>query len=239
MDLRDVPDPLWETHPLSLLKKIKFDFRSNPVTVSPAAHFFMGGVRTDESGQTDIEGLYACGEIVWGLHGANRMGGNALTECVVTGNIAGRHAAQYSRNFQAVSLHNEEYAKTSVPQKQPSKAHLRRLLGFIREIAWNHAGVVRFEKGMKEGLTKVEEVKRQLKAAITFDPMEKILRDDLASGLFVLEAILTAGIGREESRGSFICRDFPLEDNINWRKNSCLQYDPEKESFSIDYISLS
>ena len=238
MDLRDVPDPLWETHPLSLLKKIKFDFRSNPVAVSPAAHFFMGGVRTDESGQTDINGLFACGEIVWGLHGANRMGGNALTECVVTGNIAGRHAAQHSRNFQAVPMHNEEYKKTSVPQKLPSQADLRGLRRFIREIAWNHAGVVRFEKGMKEGLTKVEEVKRQLKAAIPFDPAEKILRDDLTSSLFVLEAILTAGAGRKESRGSFIRQDFPREDAINWRKNSCLQYDPDKERFSIDYIPL-
>lgn len=239
MDLRNVPDPLWKIHPLSLLKKLKFDFRSKPVAVSPAAHFCMGGVRTDERGQTDLKGLFACGEIVWGLHGANRLGGNALTECVVTGSIAGRYAAQYSRNIQAVPLCNEEYTKTSVSQRLSSKADLRGLLRSIREVAWNHAGVIRFEEGMKEGLIKVKEVKKQLKASIPIDPIEKILRDDLTSALFVLEAILMAGIGREESRGSFIRKDFPREDNINWRKNSRLQYDSEKDRFSIDYISGS
>ena len=238
MDFRDVPDHLWDIHPLSLMKKINFDFRSKPVAVSPAAHFFMGGVRTDGTGQTDVNGLFACGEIAWGLHGANRMGGNALTECVVTGSIVGRHTAQYCRDFWKVSLHHEELPKTSFPHQPPrSKGGLKEILRTIKEIAWNHAGVVRSEKGMQEGFAKVEEIKRQLRGIIPENPAEKILSEDLKSAIFTLEAILAAGIGRRESRGSFIRKDFPHEDNVNWSKNSCLQYHAGEELFSVDYHS--
>ncbi len=235
MDFRDVPGPSWETHPFSLLKKIKFDFHSKRIAVAPAAHFFMGGVRTDNNGQTDINGLFACGEVVWGLHGANRMGGNALTECVVTGSIAGRQAAQYCRNFPVDFLHHEEITKASVPRRPPSKVDFRGLLRIIREIAWNNAGVVRSKAGMQEGLAKVAEVKLRFKEMISNTPAERILMEDLMSALFTLEAILSASLGRQESRGSFIHKDFPDEDNVNWRKNSCLRYSPEEGSFSVDY----
>ena len=237
MDFRDVPDHLWEIHPLSLMKKINFDFRSKPVAVSPAAHFFMGGVRTDGTGQTDVNGLFACGEIVWGLHGANRMGGNALTECVVTGSIVGRHTAQYCRDFRKVSLHHEELPKAPVPHQPRSKDGLKGILRTIREIAWNHAGVVRSEEGMQEGFAKVEDIKQQLRGIIPEYPAEKILSEDLMSAIFTLESILTASIGRQESRGSFIRKDFPQEDNVNWSKNSCLQYYAGEERFSVDYHS--
>jgi len=235
MDLRNVPDHLWGTHPLSLLNRINFDFRSKPVAVSPAAHFFMGGVHMNGNGQTDINGLFACGEIVWGLHGANRMGGNALTECVVTGRIAGRQAAHYCRDFQKFPLHHDELPKISVSQQQRPKDGLKGILRSIREIAWNHAGVVRSEKGMQEGFAKVDEIKQQLRGFIPGGPAEKIFKEDVLSALFTLEAVLTAGIGRKESRGSFIRNDFPHEDSVNWRKNSCLQYYKEEECFSVDY----
>jgi len=237
MDFRDVPDHLWENHPLSLLKKINFDFRTKPVTVSPAAHFSMGGVRTDGDGQTAVKGLFACGEMLWGLHGANRMSGNALTECVVTGRIVGRHAAQCCRDFPKVSLPQGEPSKASVPQTPRTKDSLKGILTTIREIAWDHAGIVRSGKGMQDGLVKVEEIKRQLRGIVPENPAEKILSKDLTSALFALEAILTAGIGRQESRGSFIRRDFPDEDNVNWRKNSCLRYHAGEERFSVDYHS--
>ncbi|HET6460038.1 MAG TPA: FAD-dependent oxidoreductase [Syntrophales bacterium] len=239
MDFRDVPDHLWETHPLSLLKKINFDFRSKPFAVSPAAHFFMGGVRTDGNGQTDVNGLYACGEIVWGLHGANRMSGNALTECIVTGKIVGHHAAHSCRKFPKVSLPYEEMLTAAVPQQPRLKEGLNEILRTIRETAWNHAGIVRSRKSMQDGLTKVEEIKRQLSGITPKNPAEKILSKDLASAVFTLQAILTAGIGRRETRGSFIRKDFPHEDNVNWRKNSCLRYHTGNEGFSVDYNPVS
>jgi aspartate oxidase len=86
-DLTQVPEGEWEHYPLNFLKKSKFPFRDRPFLVSPAVHFFMGGVEIDEKAATSLPGLFAAGEVVWGIHGANRLGGNALTECAVFGAI--------------------------------------------------------------------------------------------------------------------------------------------------------
>jgi aspartate oxidase len=96
MDLRGVAPERWDAHPLRLLGRFRAECRARPVRITPAAHFCMGGVRTDEHGQTDLPGLFACGELVWGLHGANRMSGNALMECLVSGQIAGEGAAAFA-----------------------------------------------------------------------------------------------------------------------------------------------
>jgi len=105
MDYRAVPAHFFQTHPL---RRIKFDFSERPLRISPATHFFMGGVQIDETAQTSLPGLFACGEAAWGLHGANRMGGNALTECIVFGRIAGGRAAQYARTHPVSPLASRE-----------------------------------------------------------------------------------------------------------------------------------
>jgi succinate dehydrogenase/fumarate reductase flavoprotein subunit len=97
MDLRAVPEERWARHPLSLLGRFKAECRNRPIRISPAVHFFMGGVQIGEEGQTSLGGLFACGEMVWGLHGANRMSGNALMECLVSGRLAGLGAARWAR----------------------------------------------------------------------------------------------------------------------------------------------
>ena len=237
MDYRRVPEALWDKSPYTLLPKKKFDFRRRPFAVSPAAHFFMGGVRTDEGGQTSLPGLFACGEARWGLHGANRMRGNALTECLVSGRIAGRHAAQYSRTGQASPPSNlKGFSKASSNRPSPDRALLRELRRQIRETAWTHAGVVRSRKGLKEGFAKIAEVEKELRDMIP-KPADRRLKEDLMSASFVLKAILTASFSREESRGAFIREDFPRQDDVNWKKNSCLAYDREGGTFSIRHYS--
>jgi succinate dehydrogenase/fumarate reductase flavoprotein subunit len=96
MDYRGIPAADWERPPLAMLAKLKFDFRNKPFAIAPAVHFLMGGIRTDPQTQTQMPGLFACGEVAWGLHGANRRGGNALAECVVFGQIAGTQAARWA-----------------------------------------------------------------------------------------------------------------------------------------------
>jgi len=232
MDYRKVRASAWKTYPLSLLTKIKYDFRTRPVAISPGAHFFMGGIRTDESGQTSLPGLFACGEVAWGLHGANRRGGNALTECLVMGTLAGKNAAVHSR-FQHPTPSKPKESEASVSNKPPADKNLRDLSRRLKETAWNYAGVVRSEEGIRTGMKKLELLDRQLE---TNDPSaipERILKEDLMSASFILKAILTASLARAESRGSFNRKDFPREDNINWQKNSCLIYDRNKKGFSL------
>lgn len=237
MDFRRVPDHLWESHPLSILKRMKFDFRAKKVAVSPAAHFFMGGLRIRENAETDMDGLYACGEILWGLHGANRMGDNALSECAVTGIIAGVNSALsgsaspragYCR--EAPRKISEKPAASGVSENGSSRNPLAK----IRKTAWESAGVVRSGKGMRAGLAKLADIRREIEAAPVC-PAGGITRMDAESALFTLEAILRAGLGREESRGSFVREDFPMEED-EWRKNSRTRYDGETKRFSTDFV---
>jgi succinate dehydrogenase/fumarate reductase flavoprotein subunit len=235
IDYRDVPSSAWGKHPLSLLSKIHFDFKNKPLPVSPAAHFFMGGVRTDEEGQTSLPGLFACGEVVWGLHGANRMGGNALTETVVFGRIAGRNAAHYTSTHRPSKLNPKGLLKDFSRHIFSSKERLPNIRKQIKEIAWKCAGVVRSEEGMKKGLVKLQELEKELKGVVPKNISDKKLKYDLTSAAFVLKALLTAGLSRKESRGAFIREDFPQQDDLHWRKNSCIVYDIQKDHFTLKY----
>lgn len=232
MDFRKVPPEMWKEHPLSLLAKMRHDFSAGPVSVSPAAHFFMGGVKIDEKGETNLPGFFACGEVVFGLHGANRRGGNALMECVVFGAIAGRNAARHAPEDDAPSVKEPDAALTGI---SGGRGDLRAIRQEIREIAWNDAGVVRSEAEMKEGLERIAAVQRRLKEAVPGNERDRRLKLDLESAAFTVRAILTASLGRKESRGSFLRSDCPDEDNTNWKKNSCLRYDAEHDSFALSF----
>ncbi|RLB07274.1 MAG: hypothetical protein DRG50_03300, partial [Deltaproteobacteria bacterium] len=184
MDYRSVPDSAWERHPLSLLRRMKFDFRSKLFAVSPAAHFFIGGVRIDEEGQTSLPGLFACGEVAWGLHGANRMGGNALTECIVFGRIAGRNAAKYAFIHHRSSSNLGRLSEGLSRHRSSNQRMLGELRRRIREIAWRYAGVVRSEREMREGLTKLTDLEMELKTIVPQTVSERRLWWDLTSAVF-------------------------------------------------------
>ena len=235
MDYRQTPSALWDTYPLTLLKNMRFDFHGQPVRISPGAHFFMGGVRTDDDGQTVLNGLFACGEVVWGLHGANRRGGNALTECVVWGMLAGQNAARHALEAPAPHHELEEPDNSDVPTRASGRVRCRELRHRIKEIAWDYAGVARSENGLRVGLQEMDKVDRLVRQAAPASAAELRSHQDMMSASFVLRAILFASLARQESRGAFVREDFPQEDNINWQKNSCLHYEPKSGVFSINH----
>jgi succinate dehydrogenase/fumarate reductase flavoprotein subunit len=237
MDYSRVPETGWSTYPLTLFRRLHFDFRTKPFAVSPAAHFCMGGVEADGEAQTGVPGLFACGEVVGGLHGANRRGGNALTECLVMGGIAGRSAARYAMSNKLPPTKPETTSRRDGSPHGSGRdmSSFRDLRQQIREIAWQFGGILRDRKGITEGLQQLQTIEQKLKHAGETDLARQIMKEDLLSAAFSLRAVLSASAGREESRGSFLRRDFPEEDNISWRKNSYLIYDPEKEAFSVAY----
>ncbi len=234
MDLRAVPEASWKVHPLSLLARFKPECRKRPLRVLPAVHFFMGGVQTNEEGQTDRAGLFACGEMVWGLHGANRMGGNALMECLVSGRCAGVGAARWAQARPVLPV-----APSAVPPEPTAgsvRADLRDLRRRLQDAAWACAGVVRSGSGMAAGLRTADELWRVLRGARVETFQQRILRDDLASAVFTLRAVLTAGSGRLESRGAFSRSDYPAQDDAQWLKNSCLTWDAASQQFHVRYV---
>jgi fumarate reductase (CoM/CoB) subunit A len=233
LDFRQVPEEDWEDLRRTLFKKVRFNFQNKSIAISPAVHFFMGGVRTDSGGRTISPGLFACGEMVCGLHGANRRGGNALTECAVMGKITGRNAALYARANPLSESFQQKGSHEWNPGEKASLNRLRDLRQKMREIAWNYAGIQRTEAGIQRGLAEIDGLQTQLKTVLPQTIEERRLKEDLLSGVLVTKAILTAGLARQESRGSFIRRDFPQEDDRNWLKNSCLTYDSAEARFSL------
>jgi fumarate reductase (CoM/CoB) subunit A len=237
LDLRSVPAARWTEHPLSILGRLKFDFSAKPVRVAPAAHFVMGGLKTDECAATSLEGLYACGEVTWGLHGANRMGGNALTECVVTGRIAGRNAARRAATGKMAAGIQREERQRQAPEREDSEGSLSSLRRRIREVAWTDAGVAREKTGLRKGSEMAGALWGELETVAATDPSKRKIKADLTAAVFTLRAILAASLARQESRGSFLREDFPGEDDGRWLKNSCLLYDRNTDTFSVSHLN--
>ncbi len=238
LDLRGVPASAWDLHPLAIFSHLRFDFRSKTVAISPAVHFMMGGVRTDDRGQTDVEGLFACGEIQWGLHGANRMGGNAMTECIVSGAIAGRSAAERVLGDMPVPSCREKPRQISEAGRMAGPGEIQNILSEIRAIAWECAGIVRSEEGLRKGLERMAAVKDRLEMLKTEGSRGLALLEDTRAAALTLHAILLASLGRLESRGSFLRSDFPEEDDNRWRRNSSLSLDVEKNKFVLKHLPV-
>ena len=243
MDYRAVPEKRWNEYPVSLLGRLHFDCKNHPIRISPGCHFLMGGISIDETCRTAAEGLFACGEIVWGLHGANRRGGNALTECAVFGRIAGRSAAAYSRENPIDAKPAGEDSGSILVWKPssttPALKNLRNLRQRIREISWNHGGVLRVEAGIQEGIQQLAAVESELKETVPSDISERKIELDLKSAVLVLKAVLSASLARKESRGGFQREDYPETDDSNWKKNTRLAYDPERNAFDISHHSVA
>jgi aspartate oxidase len=235
LDFRGVPVDSWTRFPLTLLSRLKYDFQRQPFAVAPAAHFCMGGLRTDGRCRTDLPGLFACGEMVWGLHGANRRGGNALTECLVSGRLAGSQAAVEALSSPPRGKGKHPKGAGFVYAPVSAFGEIRDLHQTLKDIAWYQAGVVRSRNGLIEGLARLRKLEEDLSGLKPGAVPERKRLEDLRSAVLVTRAILRAGSGREESRGSFIREDFPEEDNLHWRKNSRLTYLPDKNDFQLAY----
>jgi succinate dehydrogenase/fumarate reductase flavoprotein subunit len=234
-DLTRVPEERWEYYPLNFLKKSKFPFRRRPFLVSPAAHFFMGGVEIGKRGETALPGLFATGEVTWGVHGANRLGGNALTECVVFGTIAGRSAGEYVRTQEKEGSPSdlpqvlkgkwerktEEYLK----KKKGTFESPRDLLTDFRDLAWKYAGPVRDESSLEEGVDRLSSLEKRIEKIYPAQLKDLFKRRELENTALLVKAILKGSLARKESRGSFFRKDFPDQDDTIWLKSSCYYLD--------------
>lgn len=202
------------------------DITEEPMEVAPTAHYSMGGVKIDfETGQTNVEGLFAVGEITSGLHGGNRLGGNSLAEIVTFGQIFGGHIAEYAQDAAQEPLLDEEVQDhietledivSGDGTYEPTD-----LIEELREVMWEHAGIIRTGERLEEGLQELEKIKR--KAADIVVDGDKTDKDfewamDLRFMLPVAEAVLRSAHKRDESRAAHYREDYPDKDE-HWRKN--------------------
>jgi succinate dehydrogenase / fumarate reductase flavoprotein subunit len=166
------------------------------------------------------------------------MGGNAMTECIVSGAIAGRSAAERVLGEMPVPSCREKPRRISGAGRASGPGEVQGILSEIRAIAWECAGIVRSDEGLRNGLERLATVESRLERMGTDGPGGRALLEDTRAGALTLRAILLASLGRKESRGSFLRSDFQEEDDGNWRRNSCLSYDADKNTFAVQYLPV-
>ncbi|BEQ15633.1 FAD-binding protein [Desulfoferula mesophila] len=223
VDFTGVAEEHWSRYPLAMLGKMRFDFRRKPVAVMPGAHFCMGGVKAKPDGATALPGLFACGEMLWGMHGANRRGGNALTECVVSGRLTGLGAAAYALTQDAPPAVPEAPADDGAPEAEKGMTELRALRQKLRDIAWQRAGIERREEDLALGHSELTAWHQELAATPVGGARPDWLRWDLECGGRFLSAVLTASRARRETRGALLRSDHPQTDDAAWLVNSRLE----------------
>jgi fumarate reductase (CoM/CoB) subunit A len=203
--------------------KDKVGAAERPLRVAPISHFNMGGVVADENGRTGVEGLYAAGEVVGGVHGANRHGGNALTDIIVFGARAGAEAAVYARSRERVDLDGlaepeiECFGSFSSGGSDPME-----LMAALKRLMWVKVGLVRTEKGLKEALEGVKELKRKAKNIAARTSREMLVALEVPMALDAAGLILRAAMERTESRGAHFREDYPDADD-SWIKTVILR----------------
>jgi succinate dehydrogenase / fumarate reductase, flavoprotein subunit len=216
------------------------DITRSPMEVAPTAHYSMGGVWVDaETHATDVEGLYAVGECASGVHGANRLGGNSLAEAVVFGRIVGAEAARWSaqldvqaRDHAAIAAARGEVDELLARRGEEFARPLQRA---VRDLMSECGGVVRSEDGLRDGLTRLDEVAARTRDLEVrpdiagYDDLAHAL--DLQGSLLAARATLECARERRETRGAHNRVDFPKQDpalqvNLVWAADGNIPGEP-------------
>jgi succinate dehydrogenase/fumarate reductase flavoprotein subunit len=220
------------------------DISKEKMEVGPTAHYSMGGVVVDINCRTRIKGLFAVGEIISQIHGANRLGGNSLLDTVVFGKIAGGEAAKLAK--QGVT---ENTKKTETPSQLKSNVDnqnkefhddycggifiVKEPIMFrdeIQELMKQNAGIIREHTKLQNGLKRILELKNSFysnKDNINFKEFKIennnseniVLTWQVKSSLIACEAIIRSALMRQESRGAHYRSDFPKLDDKRWKVN--------------------
>ena len=212
--------------------------------VAPTTHHSMGGIVIDGGTRTALPGLYAVGEVCGGMHGANRLAGNALAEIFSMGGIAGRNGAIYAK----------ENEVSSAPERQIEKERERlesffsqdgenptSLIRTLKKTMWLRAGVVRSSDDLEKALAQIEDIRSESRKCKIETPKDLMHSIGLQNMLLLSEAVCRSALLRTESRGSHFRPEFPQED-ANWLKNIVIskvndEMMVDMHPVKLDYVS--
>ena len=212
------------------------DITKGPMEVGPTCHYMMGGIRVEaETAQSTVPGLFAAGEAAAGLHGANRLGGNSLSDLRVFGRRAGLAAADHAKKVPHGPIDGGEIEKaekellapfSNAGGESPYAVHRD-----LQEVMQNLVGIFRTEEDLMKALGELEKLNaRAAKCGVEgtrmFNPGWH-LSQDLKSMLLISEAVTRSALARKESRGAHSRIDFPNADNTWGKKNNVIVRDGE------------
>ncbi len=213
---------------------------SVPIPVQPAQHYTMGGIDCDAEGRTELQGFYAAGECgCVSVHGANRLGGNSLLDCIVFGARAGRVAGEEVSGKGVVR--EDALVREALEGKRKELEELfnrggsenpYRIRDDLYAIMDSSVQIFRTRDQLEDALEKVKELKNRFRnirpvwggGTFNFDKMWTL---EIAANLDVSEVIILGALAREESRGAHYRTDFPERDDRNWLRHTLARYTEE------------
>jgi len=200
----------------AFLRQHGLDLSRDLIPVRPAAHYLMGGIKTDLDGRTSLKGLYAAGEAACtGVHGANRLASNSLLE----GLVFGARAAQAMLADALALLPAPDLSAFPRPMAKEEVYLLDVLIHHLQKAMWSNAGLLRHESALQQGLAAQSEFETSLARFVQEGKGSRRLSEALALSR-VSHAILQAALARTESRGAHFRNDFPDRDDKLFRKHS-------------------
>ena len=182
-----------------------------PIKIAPVSHFTMGGATITPECATTLPGLYAAGEVTGGLHGANRIGGNAMTEIIVFGARAGASAATEAKKATRHTAAKQAEAEIDAYSKTMPGEASATPLPELRRMMWDQVGIVRSGAGLDDALRRIKRHQKTAAALTAADPatLRVILETRLAAT--VAELVAGSALRREESRGTHYRTDHPQQ----------------------------
>jgi len=212
------------------------DITKGPMEVGPTCHYMMGGLRVDaETAATNVPGLYAAGETAAGLHGANRLGGNSLSDLVVFGRRAGLAASQHAGQVAEPRLDDDQVEQAAremlAPFERPAGESPYDIHRDLQELMHDYVGIFRSAGDLQHALGELEKLRERaervrVQGSRLFNPGWHLARD-LRSLLIVAEAVSRSAQARQESRGAHSRLDYPNFDEYWARHNNVIARDGE------------
>lgn len=223
------PDLIEEKLETMLLQfqDVGVDIRKEPMEVAPTAHHFMGGTRINPQCETNVSNLYVAGEAAGGVHGANRLGGNALADTQVFGMRAGESAAknvlksEYRVNEALIKVEEEKIRNMF----KKGDYYPFQLKSELQEVMWNNVAIIRKKEGLEAALESIAHIKEKMNHMTVPDieGYNQHLQDafELENMILIAELVTRSAIIREESRGAHYRADYP-DKKDEWKKSIVL-----------------
>ena len=219
-------------------KRYGLNINMDLIPVRPGAHFMMGGIRTNTDTQTNLKGLYACGEVACtGVHGANRLASNSLLECLVYGARAGTNAATFAQSQPphppTTPIPKNVGTSLAAPTDRSNNTHTESIKDVIRETLWKNVSIERNGEGLKETLAELQDLMESLGRLLTNPEVADITTVETVNMLNVALMITQSALARTESRGAHYRADFPSQDDTEWQRRILITRDNTPEETSL------